>query len=67
MNDSTAIVITGISMFLAGLMMFYAVDTNVDDGLVLKHAGTFVGLAGIGVIMAGILLALMGKRVPISE
>jgi len=54
-------------MFLAGLMMFYAVDTNVDDGLVLKHAGTFVGLAGIGVIMAGILLALMGKRVPISE
>jgi NADH:ubiquinone oxidoreductase subunit 2 (subunit N) len=58
-------------MIIIGLVLFYSIQNNPDlDELLrqLKHGGTFVGLMGIGVIMAGILLYLMGREeTPIEE
>jgi hypothetical protein len=71
MKGETAIILTGIIMIISGLGLFYSIQNNPDlDQLFrqIKHAGTFVGLMGIGVMMAGILLRLMEKEeVPIQE
>jgi hypothetical protein len=71
MKGETAIILTGIIMIISGLGLFYSIQNSPDlDQLFrqIKHAGTFVGLMGIGVMMAGILLRLMEKEeVPIQE
>jgi len=51
-------------MVMVGLVFFYSIQNNPDlDQLLrqVKHGGTFLGLMGIGVSMAGILLYLMGR------
>lgn len=58
-------IMTGIIMIISGLILFYVIQNNPDlDHLLrqVKHGGTFVGLMGIGVMMAGILLRLMEKE-----
>ena len=71
MKGESIIIVTGMIMIIAGVVLFYSIQNNPDlDQLLrqVKHAGTFVGLMGIGVIMAGILLRLMEKEeVPIQE
>ena len=61
----------GIIMIIFGLVLFYSIPTDpgLDDSLrSLKHGGTFVGLMGIGIVMAGVLLRLMGREEsPIQE
>ena len=62
-------IIIGVSMFILGLILFYAIDYNEDENLVIiKNSGTFVGLTGIGVGVAGILLYLINRNPqPIQE
>jgi NADH:ubiquinone oxidoreductase subunit 2 (subunit N) len=71
MKGESIIIMTGISMIIAGVVLFYSIQNNPDlDQLLrqVKHGGTFVGLMGIGVTVAGILLRLMEKEeVPIQE
>lgn len=71
MKIGNAIIIFGIIMVISGLILFYSIptDPSLDDFLrSLKHGGTFVGLMGIGIVMAGILLHLMGREEsPIQE
>ena len=71
MKGESVIILTGIIMIFSGLVLFYSIQNNPDlDQLLrqVKHGGTFVGLMGIGVMMAGILLRLMEKEeVPIQE
>ena len=61
--------IIGGSMFILGLILFYSI--NPEDNLNLeniKNIGTFVGLTGIGVAVAGILLFLINRNPqPINE
>jgi len=61
----------GIIMIISGLVLFYSIPTEpgLDEFFrSLKHGGTFVGLMGIGIVMAGILLQLMGREEsPIQE
>jgi len=61
--------IIGGSMFILGLILFYSI--NPEDNLNLeniKNTGTFVGLTGIGVAVAGILLFLINRNPqPINE
>jgi NADH:ubiquinone oxidoreductase subunit 2 (subunit N) len=70
-KGESIIIMTGISMIIAGVALFYSIQNNPDlDQLLrqVKHGGTFVGLMGIGVTVAGILLRLMEKEeVPIQE
>jgi hypothetical protein len=64
-RGESAMIMTGVIMIISGLVLFYSIQNNPDlDQLLrqVKHGGTFVGLMGIGVMMAGILLRLMEKE-----
>ncbi len=66
MKMPVGIATIGILMFGAGLIMFYSVELGQTDTLLrfIKNAGTFVGISGIGVFLAGILLYLINKNEP---
>ncbi len=59
-------VIIGIVMFATGLVLFYAIEFGQTDSVLrfIKNVGTFVGLSGMGVTLAGILLYLINKKEP---
>jgi len=66
-KSESLIILFGLIMIVIGLLLFYSIQNNPDlDQILLyaKHGGTFVGLMGIGVAMAGILLRLMDKQNP---
>ena len=66
MKMSTVITIIGISMFGFGLVLFYSIELGQTDPVLrfLKNTGTFVGISGMGVGLAGILLYLINKNEP---
>ena len=54
-------------MVICGLILFYAVQNNPQIEpffRTIKHSGTFIGLLGIGVTLAGILLYLINRNQP---
>ena len=67
MKTGVPLIIIGVSMFILGLMLFYLIDGG-EILKFIKNMGTFVGLSGIGVTLAGILLYLIKKNEqPIKE
>lgn len=66
MKMGKGIIIIGIVMFSSGLILFYSIELGQTDPVLrfFKNAGTFVGLSGMGVTLAGILLQLLGKGEP---
>lgn len=67
MKTGSVIIIVGIIMIVGGAVLFYSIQGNPSlesDFRFLKHGGTFAGLMGIGVVMAGILLYLIGREDP---
>lgn len=66
MKMGMLIVIIGIVMFSAGLVMFYSIELGQTEPLLrfIKNTGTFVGISGMGVTLAGILLHLINKNQP---
>ncbi len=66
MKMSTVITILGITMFGFGLVLFYSIELGQTDPVLrfLKNTGTFVGISGMGVGLAGILLYLINKNEP---
>jgi hypothetical protein len=69
MKTGIPLAIIGISMFIVGLLLFYIINPEINDNLeIMKNMGTFVGLSGMGVTLAGILLYLLNKNEqPIKE
>ena len=61
--------IIGGSMFILGLILFYSISPENNVNLEnIKNIGTFVGLTGIGVAVARILLLLINRNPqPINE
>ena len=67
MKSDITIIVTGGIMMICGLVMFYTVQSGPQIESIfrmIKHAGTFVGLLGIGVMLAGILLYLINRNQP---
>ena len=67
MKSGIVIIVTGGVMVTCGLILFYAVQTSpqIESFFrTIKHAGTFIGLLGIGVTLAGILLYLINRNQP---
>jgi len=66
MKPGILIIIIGISMFAVGLVLFYSIELGQTDPnlRLIKNVGTFVGLSGMGVSLAGILLYLINKKEP---
>ena len=63
MKSGITLVIVGIFMFSAGLILFYFIEVTEDKILEnIRNMGTFVGLSGMGVTLAGILLYLINKK-----
>ena len=69
MKSGITLVIVGICMFGIGLILFYFIEVAENKILEnIKNMGTFVGLSGMGVTLAGILLYLINKNTePIKE
>ena len=69
MKPGIVLVIVGIGMFTSGLFLFYFIEVTEDKILEnIRNMGTFVGLSGMGVTLAGILLFLINKNTePIKE
>ena len=67
MKTGMPVIIAGIIMFVMGLGLFYSIETGQTDPVLraIKNVGgTFVGLSGMGVTLAGILLYLISKNQP---
>lgn len=71
MKSGVVIIIAGGIMIISGLIMFYGIQgiqtSDLDEKkffLAIKHSGTFTGLLGIGVVIAGFLLYLMNRNPP---
>ncbi len=60
------IIIIGIIMFVVGLVFFYSIELGQTDPILrfIKNIGTFIGLSGMGVTLAGVLLYLINKNEP---
>ena len=69
MKSGIPLAIIGTSMFIMGLILFYLINPEENKNLeIIKNIGTFVGLSGIGVTLAGILVYLLNKNEqPIKE
>ena len=66
MKAGIIVVIIGIIMFAVGLVLFYSIELGQTDPVLrfIKNIGTFVGLSGMGVTLAGVLLYLLSKNEP---
>ncbi len=66
MKPGMPVSVIGIIMFVAGLVFFYSIELGQTDPVLrfVKNMGTFIGLSGIGVALAGILLYLINKNEP---
>ncbi len=64
MNIEKTITIVGIIMLSLGLVFFYSIDIGqIDQNLrFLKNIGTFIGLTGIGAMIAGTLSHLINRN-----
>ena len=62
-------IIIGGGMFILGLILFYLINPEENKNLeIIKNMGTFVGLSGIGVVLAGVVLYLINRNEkPIKE
>lgn len=71
MNRGKTIILVGIIMTASGLVAFYSIQPSLsldEEFRMIKHTGTFVGLMGIGVTIAGILLYIINRnQVPESQ
>lgn len=60
------IILGGSIMFVTGLVLFYPIELGQTDPFLrfIKNIGTFIGLSGMGVTLAGILLYLINRNEP---
>lgn len=60
------VIIVGVIMFVTGLILFYAIELGQTEPTLrlIKNTGTFVGISGMGVGLAGILLYLINRNEP---
>ncbi len=66
MKTGIPVIIIGIIMFAVGLVLFYSIELGKTDPVLrfIKNIGTFIGISGMGVTLAGILLYLISKSEP---
>jgi len=70
MKMGIALIVSGGTMFILGLIMYYSIELGETDSFLrdIKNSGTFIGLSGIGVTLAGILLYLINRNeAPMEE
>lgn len=66
MKTESLLTIIGAIMFIIGLILFYSIQIGQTDSNLqfAKNMGTFIGLIGIGVTFAGIVISLISRNAP---
>ena len=66
MKTGFPLMIIGGIMFIIGLILFYSIQMGQTDSdlRLVKNMGTFIGLIGIGVTFAGIIIFLISRNTP---
>ncbi|MEX0861483.1 hypothetical protein [Nitrosopumilus sp.] len=66
MKMALGVIIIGVIMFVSGLILFYTIELGQTEPVLrlIKNTGTFVGISGMGVGLAGILLYLINRNEP---
>jgi hypothetical protein len=66
MKPGSPLIIIGTIMFIIGLVLFYSIQMGQTDSdlRLVKNMGTFIGLIGIGVTFAGIIIFLISRNTP---
>ena len=66
MKAGLPLIIIGTIMFIIGLVLFYSIQMGQTDSdlRLVKNMGTFIGLIGIGVTFAGIIIFLISRNTP---
>ncbi len=66
MKIGMALITIGLVMFAVGLVLFYSIELGQTDPVLrlIKNVGTFVGLSGMGVTLAGVLIYLINRSEP---
>jgi len=66
MKTGVPIIVIGVIMFVVGLVLFYSIELGKTDPVLrfIKNIGTFIGISGMGVTLAGILLNLISRSEP---
>jgi len=66
MKMALGVIIVGVIMFVTGLILFYTIELGQTEPVLrmIKNIGTFVGISGMGVGLAGILLYLINRNEP---
>lgn len=66
MKMALGVIIIGVIMFVTGLILFYTIELGQTEPVLrmIKNIGTFVGISGMGVGLAGILLYLINRNEP---
>lgn len=66
MKMAFGVIVIGAIMFISGLVLFYAIELGQTEPVLrlIKNTGTFVGISGMGVGLAGILLYLINRNEP---
>ncbi len=69
MKPGRLITVVGVAMFVTGLVLFYSTEIGQTDPVLrlAKNVGTFVGISGMGVTLAGILLHIIDKNEPTTS
>jgi hypothetical protein len=66
MKTGLPLITVGAIMFIIGLALFYSIQMGQTDSdlRLVKNMGTFIGLIGIGVTFAGIIILLINRNTP---
>ena len=66
MKAGLSLIIIGTIMFIIGLVLFYSIQMGQTDSNLrfAKNMGTFIGLTGIGVAFAGMIIFLISRNAP---
>ncbi len=66
MKTGMLVIVIGTIMFVVGLAFFYSIELGQTDPTLrlIKNIGTFIGLSGMGVTLAGILQYLINRSEP---
>ena len=63
MKTGKPCIIIGGGMFILGMILFYLINPEGNKNLeFIKNMGTFVGLSGMGMTLAGVLLYLINRN-----
>ena len=66
MKTGKKVIVIGMIMFFVGFLLFYSIEQGQKDSTwrFTKNMGTFIGISGMGVMLAGIVIHIISRNEP---